>query len=185
MYGIINRFFKDFFQQNFGEDEWSKIAKILDIEKLYFMGMKQYPDQITYGIVSVASEKLEIDQEKILYLAGTKWVDFILETEFNYVFKVFGDNLFDFMKNLDNLHFNVTNVIPGIKPPSFKCTNVTQDTLYLHYYSDRPGLDSFVEGLIMGLATFFNKKISITLQNSKDENNDHSIFFVVILGDRT
>lgn len=39
-------------------------------------------------------------------------------------------------------------VYPGMKAPSFRCTDAPDGSLILHYYSDRPGLESIVIGIV-------------------------------------
>lgn len=39
-------------------------------------------------------------------------------------------------------------VYPGMKAPSFRCTDAPDGALILHYYSDRPGLESIVIGIV-------------------------------------
>jgi hypothetical protein len=47
-----------------------------------------------------------------------------------------GDTLPTFLQNLDHLHTRVGLMFPELKPSSFWCTNVGEDSLQLHY---RPG----------------------------------------------
>ena len=183
MYGMINRFFQELIEDRFGKDKWLEIARKAQLEDVYFMGMKQYPDKVSYDIIAAAVEVLEIPAEKILYVAGENWINFILTTEFSYVYKVFGENLFEFLKNLDNLHLNVSNVMPELTPPSFKSTDITDKSLHLHYYSDRPGLSPFVEGLIIGLAKHFKQQVKVTQIDFKSEQKDHDIYLVELVGD--
>lgn len=61
--------------------------------------------------------------------------------------------LFEFLnvysQNLDALHDHLGTLYPGMKAPSFRCTERPEDgALILHYYSDRPGLDYIVIGIV-------------------------------------
>ena len=178
MYGMINRFLQQLIIKEYGREHWNKIADETNLSTLFFMAVKQYPDSITYEIVQSASKILDIKVTDLLYLAGERWVDYTLETEFSYVYNIFGNDLFTFLKNLDNLHLNIGNVMPELKPPSFKSTDITTNSLKLHYYSDRVGLHPFVEGLIVGLAEHFNQSVQVQLVAPKSTNNDHDIFLV-------
>ena len=52
-------------------------------------------------------------------------------------------------QNLDALHDHLSTIYPGMRAPSFRCTERPDDGgLILHYYSDRPGLESIVIGIV-------------------------------------
>ncbi|KAJ8895148.1 hypothetical protein PR048_000473 [Dryococelus australis] len=53
------------------------------------------------------------------------------------------------LQNLDALHDHLGTLYPGMKAPSFRCTERPEDgALLLHYYSDRPGLEHIVIGIV-------------------------------------
>jgi len=52
-------------------------------------------------------------------------------------------------QNLDALHDHLATIYPGMRAPSFRCTVRPEDgALILHYYSDRPGLEYIVIGIV-------------------------------------
>ncbi len=57
-----------------------------------------------------------------------------------------GSNLWEFLGNLDDLHSRVGLMYPKLKPPSFRCKQISDTSLELHYESERPGLASLVIG---------------------------------------
>lgn len=53
------------------------------------------------------------------------------------------------LQNLDALHDHLGTLYPGMRAPSFRCTERPEDgALVLHYYSDRPGLEHIVIGIV-------------------------------------
>jgi hypothetical protein len=61
---------------------------------------------------------------------------------------------------LDALHCRVRLMLPELRPPSFRCTDVTGSSLRLRYYSHRPGLAPMVVGLVEGLAELLDVEAS-------------------------
>jgi guanylate cyclase soluble subunit beta len=56
---------------------------------------------------------------------------------------------FAWPQNLDALHDHLGTLYPGMRAPSFRCTERPEDgALLLHYYSDRPGLEHIVIGIV-------------------------------------
>ena len=58
VYGMVNKFLKIILTEDYGESCWSVIKAKAGVAEEYFIGMKQYPDQISYDIVLAASEVL-------------------------------------------------------------------------------------------------------------------------------
>lgn len=58
----------------------------------------------------------------------------------------------DFLQNLDALHDHLGTLYPGMRAPSFRCTE-TDGQLVLHYYSERPGLEHIVIGIVKAVAS--------------------------------
>lgn len=50
-------------------------------------------------------------------------------------------------QNLDALHDHLGTLYPGMRAPSFRCTEKDGELL-LHYYSERPGLEHIVIGIV-------------------------------------
>ena len=53
-----------------------------------------------------------------------------------------------------------------------------ENSLTLHYFSDRPGLQDFVVGLVQGLGKRFGTPATCTYVRGKSEGEDHDIFKV-------
>ena len=89
-----------------------------------------------------------------------------------------GDNLCEFLQNLDNLHARVGVIFPQLQPPSFDCTDVESESLHLHYHSCREGLSPMVVGLIKGLGTRFNTEVEVSQTQSRAEGGDRDRFLI-------
>lgn len=70
-------------------------------------------------------------------------------------------------QNLDALHDHLGTIYPGMRAPSFRCTDAEKgNSLILHYYSEREGLQDIVIGIIKTVAqqihgTEIEMKVSI------------------------
>lgn len=75
--------------------------------------------------------------------------DFCQESGYDKILKVLGATPRDFLQNLDALHDHLATIYPGMRAPSFRCTERPEDgVLILHYYSEREGLEPIVIGLV-------------------------------------
>jgi hypothetical protein len=178
MYGMVNKGIAELVIHEYGKDKWTKILALANIQEQAFIGMESYHDEITYNLVGAASEVLDISSEKILERFGEYWITYTASEGYGHLLDIAGDNLSDFLKNLDRLHSSVGHIMPKLKPPSFKCTNIENKSLTLHHYTDRPGLESMVVGLVKGLGHRFNTPCTVTLLESKTNGHDHNVFMI-------
>jgi hypothetical protein len=92
--------------------------------------------------------------------------------------KAAGKTLPEFLQNLPNFHARVAMIFPKLQPPHFRCTEITDHSLRLHYHSHRPGLAPFVVGLMQGLGRMFQTPVTVRRIEAKEEGADHDVFTV-------
>ena len=178
MYGMVNKFFQQIITEKVGLEIWQLIAEKTKFHSSVFVNLKQYPDAITYDMVTIACEQLNCSLEDFLIEAGKQWIPYTLEGEYRALYEMSGDNIVDFLRNLDNLHINVGNLMTELDPPSFKCTEITKNSLRLHYYSNRPGLAPFVMGILTGLGIYFKTPVKVHHDTTNTNQSDHDEFIL-------
>jgi Haem-NO-binding len=173
MFGLVNKGLEDMVCSQYGEETWEEIKSKAEIEIEAFISMDAYPDDITYRLVDAASVVMKIPATDILEAFGRYWILFTATEGYGSLMEMAGDNLPEFLQNLDNLHARVGLSFPNLQPPSFLCSNLEAESLKLHYYSERPGLTPMVVGMLKGLGEKFDTDVDIQLTNSKAQGNDH------------
>jgi Haem-NO-binding len=179
MYGMINKAIRDLVTSRFGEETWNEVRRKAGITDDVFINMVKYPDEATYKLVGAASEVLKTPAEQILEGFGEYWTVYSAEAGFGHLLDFAGNNLVDFLRNLDNMHTRIQLTFPQLDPPSFKVSDVTDSSLRLHYYSKRPGLAPLVIGMVKGLGKRFSTPVVTKLEKSRADGYDHDEFFVV------
>jgi hypothetical protein len=178
MYGMINKAIQDLVTSRFGEEKWQDVRRKAGVGDEVFINMVKYPDDATYKLVGAASEVLGAPPSAILEEFGEFWTVYSAKTGFGHLLDFAGNNLVEFLSNLDNMHTRIAMTFPQLEPPSFKVTDVTEDSLRLHYYSKRAGLAPLAIGMVKGLGKRFSTPVSITLERGKADGHDHDEFFV-------
>jgi hypothetical protein len=178
MYGLVNKAIEDLVISNFGEEKWELIRSKAGVEVDVFISNQGYPDELTYDLVSAASEILGLPAEQILIAFGEHWVTQTAAKSYGPMMKSGGASLKDFLVNLPNFHTRVAMIYPNLEPPRFQCTDVTDNGLSLHYHSHRPGLTAFVSGLIQGLGKLYATPCCSTVVERKSQGADHDVFAV-------
>ncbi|UBF26399.1 heme NO-binding domain-containing protein [Kovacikia minuta CCNUW1] len=178
MYGLVNKAIEDMVCRQFGEGTWKEIKQKADLEMDSFISMEGYPDDVTHKLVKAASEVLGLSAAEIMQAFGEFWVKYTAQEGYGEMMEMSGDNLPEFLENLDNLHSRVGVIFPQLRPPSFDCTDQTEASLNLQYHSSREGLAPMVVGLVKGLGTRFDTEVEVTQTASREEGAEYDEFSI-------
>lgn len=179
MYGIVNKSIQDLVVANFGKDKWEIIRKKSGIDVDFFISSEPYDDDITFKLAVAVSEEMNISINDVLITFGEWWVMKTTKEKYSGLMESGGSNLKEFIMNLPIFHNRISLIYPKLSPPEFKVTDVTDDSVNLHYLSNRVGFQEFVRGLIQGLAKSFDTNIKIELLQSRDDGHSHEIFKII------
>jgi hypothetical protein len=177
MYGLVNKAIQDLVCEKFGKDKWVEIKKLSNFEDDFFIGLQPYPDSLTYSLVHNASKVLGAESNIIMEAFGEYWILYTANEGYGEMLNLAGNNLPEFLNNLDMLHNRVNNIMPELVAPQFSTRNETPNSIELEYRSKREGMTPMVIGLIRGLGKRFKiEKIQITHIQEKNETNGCHIF---------
>ncbi|XP_058443051.1 guanylate cyclase soluble subunit beta-1 isoform X2 [Malaya genurostris] len=153
MYGFVNYALELLVLKNFGLNTWDQIKKKAQVNmEGQFLVRQIYEDDITYNLIEAAVDILNIPAGDILELFGKTFFEFCQDSGYDKILQVLGATPRDFLQNLDALHDHLGTLYPGMRAPSFRCTE-TDGQLVLHYYSERPGLEHIVIGIVKAVAS--------------------------------
>lgn len=178
MYGLVNRAVEELITRRFGADAWDRVKQRAGIEVDMFLSDASYPDATTYQLIQAACDEFQLDAHTVLVEFGKHWVLHTALESYGEMLKMGGRTLPEFLRNLPNFHARVVLVYADLKPPTFRCTDITDRSLRLHYHSDRPGLTAFVEGVLLGLSELYETPVAVTLVAHRGAGHDHDEFDV-------
>lgn len=178
MYGMVNKAVEEMVVSQFGDDTWEKIKDKSAIDDELFISNESYPDEMTYRLVTSASEVLGLTPEQVLEAFGVHWILHTAREGYGELLTAGGTTLSEFLLNLPSFHSRLTLIFPNLEPPTFKVKEFNDNSLHLLYFSHRAGLTPFVIGLLKGLGTMYNMPLEITLLDSRETGADHKEFLV-------
>lgn len=181
MYGIVNKAIEELVTANFGKEKWEIIRERSGIEIDFFISNEPYDDDITFKLAEAVSEEMKMKIEDVLQTFGEWWVIKTTNEKYSGIMDSGGATLKEFIMNLPIFHNRVMLIYPKLSPPEFRITEVTENSVNLHYLSTRIGFQEFVRGLIQGLAIRFETNISIELIQSRNDGHSHEIFKIIWL----
>ena len=178
MYGIVNKAIQDLITDNFGADKWEEVKINSGVDVDYFLSNEPYDDDITYKIAGAASEVLGLTVGEVLNAFGEWWILKTGKEKYGGLMEAGGNNLKEFLVNLPQFHNRIMLMYPKLTPPEFKVSDIEKNSIHVHYFSKREGLQEFVRGLLSGLGKMYGVETSIDLMQTRDEGNSHEIFKV-------
>ncbi len=178
MYGLVNKAIANMVQSKFGEETWQKIRQKAAVEDSTFLSMEGYPDDVTHRLVKASSEVLELPPAAIMEAFGEFWVQYTAQEGYGELMDMSGDDLPEFLENLDNMHARIGISFPKLRPPSFESVEMEDDALTLEYRSEREGLAPMVVGLVKGLGNRFDTEVEVTQTLHRDQGADHDEFLI-------
>ena len=181
MYGLANKAIEQLVASRFGEEAWETIKRNAGVDIDVFVSMEAYPDDVTDKLVGAATAVLGLSADEILEAFGEHWVSYTANEGYGDLLTLAGDTLPTFLQNLDHLHTRVGLMFPELKPPSFWCTDVGDDSLQLHYrpgVPSREGLGPIVVGAVKALARRFKTEVEIAQTAYRSQGADHDEFSI-------
>lgn len=181
MYGLVNRALQQLVCAHHGEAVWEDIRTHAGVREEVFMRMDSYPDEVTHRLVAAAAEVLQAPAEELLRGFGHYWMKYTMVEGYGALLSDLGPTLHDALAALDGMHARVTLLYPSLQPPMFKVTDVTADTISLHYHSRRCGFAPMIVGLIEGLGERYDVRVEVCHAVKKGGEHDHDRFDIRIL----
>jgi hypothetical protein len=178
MYGIVNKAIEELVVHHFGVEKWNAILISSGVEIDFFISNEPYDDEITFRLASAASGVLQMPLPEIMCALGEWWIIHTGRNQYGYLLESGGENLKKFLVHLPLFHNRVMMIYPKLTPPEFKISDVSEQSLLVHYFSKREGLKDFVRGLLVGLGKFYECPVEITLIKDRDLGDSHEIFKV-------
>jgi hypothetical protein len=178
MYGIVNQAIEDLVKANFGDVKWDKVKERSGVDLDFFISNEPYDDEITFKLAIAASEELYIPIEDVLHAFGEWWVLKTGKEKYGGLMEAGGNDLKEFLINLPVFHNRIMLIYPKLTPPEFKVSNLENNSIHVHYFSKRKGLEEFVKGLLSGLGKMYNTPVIVDQIESRRNGADHDVFKV-------
>lgn len=169
MYGLVNKAMEDMVTQLKGAAAWEALKRDANVDVETFVGMDQYDDAVTYRLVSAASRMLSLPADDILEAFGEYWTLYTAQKGYGHLMSAAGDNVFDVLDSLDDMHTRLEMLYPNMRIPHFGLQRESECRALLRYESEREGLAPMVIGLVKGLGKRFHTPVTVERIDRRDE----------------
>jgi guanylate cyclase soluble subunit beta len=165
----------------FGEDQWQQVLEASGVPLDSFLTMRSYDDAITFSLASAASEVLGAPVAACLEMFGEHWVLETAGKSYGMLMNATGQEMMEFLGNLNALHDRITSTFLDYVPPEFRVSALPDGRHQIDYISQREGLTPFVVGLLHGLSKHFGNTLTINNQHSQPvSHGEHTVFDVTV-----
>jgi hypothetical protein len=95
---------------------WEGIVEAAGMPKdVSWVLSEYYPDSVTVSLVVAASEKLGVDAGTVLGIYGSYFISYLKKNSLDKKLHIMGDNLKDFLHNLDYLHGHLQDTFGNVR----------------------------------------------------------------------
>jgi hypothetical protein len=178
MYGIVNKAIEDLVREKFGDETWEEIKLRCGVDVEVFLSNQPYDDAVTFKLAQGVSEVTGLSLKQVLNAFGEWWVLRTSKEKYGGLMQAGGNSLKEFLMNLPVFHNRIMLIYPNLSPPEFKVKEVEQQSVDVHYFSQRSGLQEFVRGLLHGLAILYGVSAEIVMKQDRTSGSDHDVFNV-------
>jgi len=165
MLGLIHVIMKDLVVSKFGKDKWELVmaelnleddAEILDVAR-------QYDDAVTVAGVEAVSKVLGAPWDAALELYGAHFVAYVYEGGYGRMLRSMGDNLQDFLHNVNHMHQYLERHFRESSFPVWGVEPEGPNSFILSYSSSRGlALKGIIKGLLSEAARqLFRQKVDV------------------------
>ncbi|EGD78971.1 L3i88 isoform d [Salpingoeca rosetta] len=180
MYGFMHQALIHWLKQlPDGKDVLESIFTDLDIQGPLDDFFRHYSDAQTMLFLDLASKATGHKVEECMFEAGKVSMGTFVRNGYEPVLRTLGKDFFTMLTNLDSLHDNFLSAFPEMKVPLLQPERNPDDSMSIHYYSQRRGLAPFMMGALKSAAKMlYDLDIDIHHRLKRDKDHDHDVFHV-------
>jgi len=168
MKGTIVKCMEEMVTKRFGETKWKESLKKAGIpEARRYATMEDIEDSEILGIMKGMSGTAYSSMDQTMEAFGEYWSSVYAPALYGVYFAK-ATSTREMLLNLDKIHVTVTQTMKPARPPRFKYEWKGDDTLIMHYDSNR-GLVALMPGLIRGLGKFYKDNPKVRLSGNAVE----------------
>ncbi|HBF31895.1 heme NO-binding domain-containing protein [Rhizobium sp.] len=174
MKGIVFTEFLAFVADFWGEDMVDDIIEASAVpSRGAYTSVGTYPHQEMVSLLRALSDRSKLSADNVMQRFG-----FHLADRFSLLFPTFfsrSESFFVFLASIDDyIHVEVKKLYPDAELPSFEVVQTDGSVMTMRYHSSRK-MEAFAEGLILGFARHFGRKIIV---ETMDDGNGATLFVI-------
>lgn len=176
MYGMVVKALVEVAAGEVGEDGWRALCARAGAPD-HVVGTRDYPEELVGRLVGLVAEALGTSSDDVLHRLGRHWIRYTAEEGWGPLLQSLGPDLLTALGRLDGLHLRVGLVLPHLRPPSFRVTDVDERGLVLLYRSERTGLEPMVVGLVEELGLLLGTPVEVRSDGRRDDATSFRVTF--------
>jgi len=160
MKGVIITCLESLVKEQFEKGTWENILEEAGLERHTLFNMtSNVEDKSVHKIIHATCTVLNLTRLQAADAFGDYWVNVYAAIGYSMYYRK-AHSAKEMLLNMDKLHETVTSSIADAHPPRFDYEWEGDDTLIMHYKSDRGRIDFFV-GLIKGVGKYYNEELRV------------------------
>ena len=164
MYGLVHIGLRHMITEHRGPSAWSRVCDKAGVDaNEHLASSNTFPDEETFKLVSLGAHEFGISLNEFLEQFGFSWISFVGGGKYAPLLKACGNDLAQFLENVNTLHSSLGHVIPSAKTGHFLVKEQGDGWVLFRYAAARENLHYFLRGLIKGICDYLNLQCDITM----------------------
>jgi len=160
MKGVIATCLGELISVKFGKDKWEEILESAGLpRRTSFLATEDVDDAATMRVVASVCKVMGMSMTQAADAFGEYWFNVYAPRVYK-VYYVGKNSAREMLLALNHIHKSVVNHSPDARPPRFEYEWKDDRTLIMKYQSGRGLIDFFI-GIVRGVGTYYNEKLSI------------------------
>jgi len=158
MKGLLINMYEQYIEKKFGEDLWDEILEKSHVQEETFIGPKSYDDKILPTLIETTASYLHLKPNDVMLMFGRHTFKGLASRANELVKKYQGPE--DLLLELDKVihKIEVKKLLSDGEPPEFNI-QLHPDGHMTAEYSSKRGLCHYAEGILHGLADYYQRDI--------------------------
>ncbi len=178
MKGVLFNILEALIRERFGDEMLATVHADTEFISAAppFLGPDSYPDEDLFTMLGVLSEKTSVSVHDLLFEFGKSMFPILARTY--PAFLEGHDKPLEFLSQVNEvIHMEVRKILKDSSPPEITLGEVMGGQTRIHYRSKR-NLCRLVEGLLVGVAKHFGKKVVYQQEQCVHEGAKSCVFLV-------
>ncbi len=160
MKGVVVDCLASLVNEKYGTDKWREILDGAGVPRFsLFLATQDVEEEKVLDLVTSLTRVLGLTLPQAADAFGDYWVNVYSQKIYSPYYKSCR-NAREFLLSVNEIHRKTTAQIKDARPPRFTYEWENDDTLIMHYHSER-GLIDFMVGLIKGVGTFYKERLEV------------------------
>ena len=177
MVGAINELLKEVIVRDYSESTWSEIKFKLNLDEDIFLSFKEYPDNITYGVIKEFDTIMNGKGDHLLYEVGKYAINKFTKDGISAGLSTGGQTFEDFILNAPEMNERTQLLNPKQPSSELNVEKIGEREYKLFIESEIQGFNYMIKGMLESIGKdLYHEEVQVKI--GTPNNTTTHVFYV-------